>query len=97
MGSETAGNYARTAAEAKADPATFWGRIAEGIDWIKRWDRVIDDSRPPFYRWFSGGVLNTCYNCVDRHVEQGRADQLALVYDSPLAGTQRKFSYRELQ
>ncbi len=91
------GNYAKTHAAALADPAGFWAEKAEGIDWIKRWDTVIDDARKPFYRWFAGGVLNTCYNCVDRHVEQGRAEQLALVYDSPLAGTQRKITYRELQ
>ncbi|MBN9405170.1 MAG: AMP-binding protein [Burkholderiales bacterium] len=91
------GDYAKAFAAAQSDPATFWADKAEGIDWIKRWDRVIDDARKPFYRWFAGGVLNTCYNCVDRHVERGRADQLALVFDSPLAGTQRKISYRELQ
>ncbi|TAN12787.1 MAG: acetate--CoA ligase [Burkholderiaceae bacterium] len=91
------GNYARTYAAAQADPAKFWGDIAKGIDWIKPWERVIDDSRKPFYRWFAGGVLNTCYNCVDRHVKNGRADQLAIVYDSPLAQTVRKITYRELQ
>ena len=91
------GNYVKTHAAALADPAGFWADKAEGIDWIKRWDSVIDDARKPFYRWFAGGVLNTCHNCVDRHVERGRAEQLALVYDSPLAGTQRKITYRELQ
>ncbi len=91
------GDYVKTYAAALADPAGFWAEKAEGIDWIRRWDTVIDDARKPFYRWFAGGVLNTCYNCVDRHVEQGRAEQLALVYDSPLAGTQRKITYRELQ
>ncbi|MEO8985198.1 MAG: AMP-binding protein, partial [Rhodanobacter sp.] len=91
------GNHAKAYAAAQADPARFWAEIADGIDWSKRWDRVIDDSRKPFYRWFTGGELNTCYNCVDRHVEQGRAEQLALVYDSPLAGTQRKITFRELR
>ncbi len=97
MNANATGNYAKVFAAAQSAPAQFWAEIAEGIDWIKRWDTVIDDSRKPFYRWFSGGVLNTCYNCVDRHVEKGRADQLALVYDSPLAGTQRKFTYRQLR
>ena len=97
MASEAAGNYEQVYAAAQADPASFWAQAAEGIDWVRRWDQVVDDSRPPFYRWFAGGVLNTCYNCVDRHVERGRAEQLALVYDSPLAGTQRTFTYRELQ
>lgn len=97
MADRGTGNYEATYAAAKNDPEGFWGRIAEGIDWIKPWDKVIDDSRKPFYRWFTGGVLNTCYNCVDRHVENGRGDQLALVFDSPLTGTTRKISYRELQ
>ena len=92
-----AGDYAQVYAAAQADPEAFWAKIAEGIDWSKRWDRVIDDSRKPFYRWFAGGELNTCYNCVDRHVEHGRAEQLALIYDSPLAGSQRKISFRELR
>ncbi|ODS93954.1 MAG: propionyl-CoA synthetase [Comamonas sp. SCN 65-56] len=91
------GNYAKTRAAAQSDPQGFWAGVAEGIAWDKRWDTVIDDSRKPFYRWFAGGVLNTCYNCVDRHVEGGRGDQLALIYDSPLAGAQRKFTYRQLQ
>ncbi len=97
MSGLTTGDYAKAFAAARSDPAGFWGEVAEGIDWIRRWDQVIDDSRKPYYRWFTGGVLNTCYNCVDRHVEKGRADQLALVYDSPLTGTQRKITYRELQ
>jgi propionyl-CoA synthetase len=91
------GNYAKVDAAAQADPQGFWAGIAEGIDWTRRWDRVIDDTRKPFYRWFAGGELNTCYNCVDRHVERGRAEQAALVYDSPLAGTRRKITFRELR
>ena len=98
MSGNPSGNYEQAFAAALSDPAAFWADKAEGIDWIKRWDRVIDDTRKPFYRWFAGGVLNTCYNCVDRHVEKGRGEQLALVYDSPLAQTQRKkITYRELQ
>jgi propionyl-CoA synthetase len=79
-----------------SDPNGFWGEIAEDIHWDKKWDRVLDDSRKPFYRWFTGGVLNTCYNALDRHVEGGRADQLALVYDSPVTGTVKRFTYAEL-
>ncbi|MBI2585887.1 MAG: propionyl-CoA synthetase, partial [Rhodospirillales bacterium] len=65
------------------DPDGFWGEVAQDIKWIKKWDKVLDDSRKPFYRWFRGGRLNTCYNALDRHVEEGRADQVALIYDSP--------------
>ena len=65
----------------------FWAEAAAAIDWTEPWTRVLDDSRAPFYRWFAGGRLNTCYNALDRHVERGRADQLALVYDSPVTET----------
>ena len=58
---------------------------------------MLDDSRAPFYRWFAGGRLNTCYNALDRHVERGRVDQLALIYDSPVTSTVRTFSYGELR
>ena len=78
-------------------PAAFWSEAAEAIDWVKRWDRVLDDSRPPFYRWFPGAELNTCHNCVDRHVENGRGDQLAVIYDSPVTQTVRRYTYRELR
>ena len=67
------------------DPEGFWADAAGGIDWDRRWDTVLDRSRPPFYRWFQGGVLNTCHNALDRHVEGGRADQTALIYDLPRA------------
>ncbi len=78
------------------DPAGFWGEAAEDIDWIDRWDTVLDDSRPPFYRWFSGGSLNTSYNALDRHVERGRGDQKALIYDSAMTDSVRSYTYREL-
>ena len=75
----------------------FWAEAAEGIDWETRWDSVLDDSNAPMYRWFPGGRLNTCYNAVDRHAENGRADQAAIIYDSPVTGTQRRISYGELR
>jgi propionyl-CoA synthetase len=77
-------------------PDDFWAEAAEGIDWERRWDRVLDDSRPPFYRWFRGAVLNTAHNALDRHVAAGRAEQAALIYDSPVTDTVRSFTYREL-
>lgn len=78
------------------DPEGFWGEAAEAITWYKKWDKVLDNSNPPFYRWFVGGELNTCYNALDRHVEMGRANQTALIYDSPVTKTIQKFTYREL-
>ncbi len=79
------------------DPHGFWGRIAEECHWTRTWDKVLDDSRKPFYRWFTGGELNTCYNALDLHVESGRADQPALIYDSPVTQTVKRFTYRELR
>jgi propionyl-CoA synthetase len=79
------------------DPVGFWAEAAAEIDWIEPWERVLDDSRAPFYRWFAGGRLNSCYNALDRHVERGRADQLALIYDSPDTATTTTFSYRDLR
>jgi len=80
-----------------ADPEGFWAEAAEGIFWRRKWKKVLDDSDAPFYRWFTGGVTNTCYNCLDRHVEGGRADQLALIYDSPVTDTNRHYTYAELR
>ena len=80
-----------------ADPEEFWSEAAEAIHWEKKWDTLIDDSNSPFYRWFAGAECNTCYNAVDRHVEEGRADQLAVIYDSPITGSKKTFTYRALQ
>lgn len=80
-----------------ADPAAFWSEAAELIHWDRRWDQALDDSAAPFCRWFVGGELNTCYNCVDRHVEAGRGEQTALIYDSPVTGTVARYSFTELQ
>ncbi len=75
----------------------FWAEAAGAIDWAEPWAKVLDGSRAPFYRWFAGARLNTCFNALDRHVDRGRADQLALVYDSPVTGTTKTFTYRELR
>ncbi len=69
------------------DPNGFWGQAAENVHWYKKWDKVLDDSNKPFYRWFSGGEINTCYNALDFHIEQGRGEQVALIYDSPVTDT----------
>jgi propionyl-CoA synthetase len=75
----------------------FWAEAAAAIDWDGPWERVLDDTRAPFYRWFTGGRMNTCHNALDRHVEGGRADQPALVYDSAMTGAREVFTYRELR
>src|SRR5437867_10205747 len=89
--------YEETYARSLGDPAGFWAAAAEDLYWDRRWDTVFDDSRPPFYRWFAGGRLNTCYNALDLHVDRGRGKQRALVYDSPVTDTIRTFTYAELR
>jgi propionyl-CoA synthetase len=89
--------YDETYRRAQQDPDGFWAAAAEDIHWERRWDRVLDASRPPYYRWFPGGRLNTCYNALDVHVDRGRGKQLALIYDSPVTGTVRSFTYFELR
>jgi len=78
------------------DPEGFWANAAQSIHWFRPWDQVLDSSRAPFYRWFSGGLLNTCYNLLDAHVENGRAEQVALIYDSPVTGNIKTYTYRAL-
>ncbi|MBW2674458.1 MAG: AMP-binding protein, partial [Deltaproteobacteria bacterium] len=77
-------------------PDEFWGEAAEALQWDKKWDTVLDDTNKPFYRWFAGGMLNTCYNALDYHVQNGRGDQTAIIYDSPVTDTVRKITYGEL-
>ena len=81
----------------RADPEDFWLKAAEAIDWTRKPTRALDDSNPPFYRWFADGEANTCWNAVDRHVEAGRGGQAAVIYDSPVTGAKRTITYAELQ
>ena len=89
--------YEQTLHRARTDPQGFWAEAGEAISWHRHWDRVLDDSNPPFYRWFAGAEVNTCYNAVDRHVEAGRGAQPALIHDSPVTGTKRILSYSDLR
>jgi len=91
------GQYQTQYNESIQHPDQFWGRAGKEIDWYKPWSNVLDSTQAPFYHWFSGGELNTCYNCLDRHVEGGRADQDALIYDSPVTGQVKHYSYRQLR
>lgn len=79
------------------DPESFWAEAARLIDWDRPWDQVLDDSAAPLYRWFAGGMLNTCHNAVDRHVAAGRGDQPAIIHDSPVTGSRTTITYAELQ
>jgi propionyl-CoA synthetase len=80
-----------------ADPDRFWAQAAETLHWDRKWQRVLDDSNKPLYRWFAGGLFNTCYNALDRHVESGRGNQPALIYDSPVTHTVKSWTYAELR
>ena len=81
----------------KRDPQAFWAAAADEIDWFKRWDKVFDPDAGVYGRWFTGAECNTAYNCLDRHIERGRADQVALIHDSAILGKIRRFTYRELR
>src|ERR1700751_501931 len=88
--------YADARRRALEDPEGFWAERAAALHWERRWQQVLDASRAPYYRWLVGGRINPCYNALDRHVEQGRGEQPALIYDSPVTGTVARLSYREL-
>ncbi|MEH0022084.1 MAG: propionyl-CoA synthetase [Desulfobacter sp.] len=90
-------SYADAYEKSINDPEGFWGPHAEDCFWYKKWDKVLDDSNTPFYRWFKGGQTNTCYNAVDLHVENGLGDQTAIIYDSPVTETKKKFTYNDLK
>ena len=81
----------------QADPETFWMDAAKAIDWVEMPSRALDDSNAPLYEWFTDGKVNACYNALDRHVENGRAGQVAVIYDSPITGTKAKFTYAEMR
>jgi propionyl-CoA synthetase len=88
--------YHEVHARSLADPEGFWGEAAREIDWIEPPTKVFDASLGLYGRWFPGAKVNTCYNALDRHVANGRADQVALIHDSPLTGTISTFTYAEM-
>ncbi|NNJ78342.1 MAG: AMP-binding protein, partial [Xanthomonadales bacterium] len=90
-------SYKTTYQQSIEQPDTFWAEAAQALHWDSPWDKVLDDSDAPFYKWFSGGEMNTCYNALDRHCENGRAGQAALIYDSAVTGQARTYSYQELR
>jgi propionyl-CoA synthetase len=90
-------SYADVYQRSIQDPEGFWAEAAQAVHWYKPWDSVLDASSKPFYRWFAGAELNTCYNALDVHVEAGFGEQAALIYDSPVTDTIRTYSYAELR
>ena len=91
------GTYRQLYERSLEQPEAFWAEAAEALHWDRRWDRVLDADKAPFYRWFAGGTLNTCFNAVDRHVASGRGGQPAIIHDSPVTGTKRVITYAELK
>ncbi len=89
--------YKTVYAESQSDPIGYWQRQAQRVAWSKPHDQVLDDSNPPFYRWYPGAELNTCYNALDRHIEAGHGSRAALIYDSPVTNTIKSYSYSELR
>jgi propionyl-CoA synthetase len=88
--------YAETHRRSIEDPQGYWGELAEELHWFKPWDKVLDDSNPPFYRWFVGGETNLCYNAVDRHALGARRGQAALIWESAETGESRTLTFFEL-
>ncbi|MBV8835040.1 MAG: AMP-binding protein, partial [Alphaproteobacteria bacterium] len=88
--------YHEVYARSLADPQGFWGEAAQAIDWYEPAKKVFDPDAGVYGRWFVGATCNTCYNAIDRHVERGRANQPAIIYDSPVTGTKRVITYAEL-
>ncbi|MCG8325326.1 MAG: propionyl-CoA synthetase [Thiotrichales bacterium] len=89
--------YQRSYQRSLTDPEGFWAEAAKDIDWDTPFSRVLDEGNKPFYKWFPDGRLNTCFNALDRHVESGCAEKIALIYDSPVTDTLKQYSYRELR
>jgi len=90
-------SYDDVYARSISDPEGFWGQAAEDVFWYRKPGQVLDRTKAPFYRWFAGAITNSCYNALDLHIERGRGEQAALIYDSPLTNTVRTFTYRELR
>ena len=96
-GMAMAGEFDRLHRESLENPHDFWANAAEEVFWYRKWDQVLDDSAAPFSRWFVGGRTNTAYNALDRHILDGRGDQVALIYDSPVTDTVTRYTYSELR
>ncbi|WP_439104122.1 acetyl-coenzyme A synthetase N-terminal domain-containing protein, partial [Celeribacter marinus] len=81
----------------KADPEKFWMQAAEDIFWYEKPSKALFDENAPIYEWFSDGMTNTCYNAVDRHVDEGRGDNLAIMHESPITHSSKGITYKELR
>ena len=78
-------------------PEQFWSEVANDIFWYKKPSKILNANSPPFYKWFQDGTTNTCYNAVDLHVENGKSEKVAIIYDSPITNSQKKITYAQLK
>ncbi len=90
-------NYLDIYKKSIEQPEEFWKEVSEDIFWFKKPTKILNKSNPPFYKWFEDGVTNTCYNALDIHIDNGRSDRTALIYDSPITGNKKQFTYKELK
>ena len=79
------------------NPEEFWKNVSEDVFWFKKPNKILNNSKPPFYKWFEDGVTNSCYNALDHHIEQGKGNKVALIYDSPITGNKAKFTFNQLK
>ena len=90
-------NYKEIYDKSLKNPEEFWQKVSEDVFWFKKPTKILKKNNPPFYKWFEDGVTNTCYNALDLHIDQGRGDKTALIYDSPITGNKAKFTFKELK
>ncbi|XP_071465258.1 acyl-CoA synthetase short-chain family member 3, mitochondrial isoform X2 [Marmota flaviventris] len=94
--SSSGGEYKTHFAASVADPERFWGKAAEQISWYKPWTKTLENRYTPSTSWFVEGMLNICYNAIDRHIENGKGDKIAIIYDSPVTNTKATITYKEV-
>uniref|UniRef100_A0A8D1VUF8 Acyl-CoA synthetase short-chain family member 3, mitochondrial n=1 Tax=Sus scrofa TaxID=9823 RepID=A0A8D1VUF8_PIG len=94
--SSSCGEYKRHFAASVADPERFWGKAAEQISWYKPWTKTLENRHSSSTSWFVEGMLNMCYNAIDRHIESGKGDKVAIIYDSPVTDTKATITYKEV-
>lgn len=95
--STTVQNYADAYQNSIEEPEEFWAEVgAKMLHWDKPFEKVLDNSKPPFTKWYCGGYLNACYNAIDRHIATGKGDKVAIIHDSPMLNTVRRVTYQEM-
>ena len=95
--SNLSGKYEKIYDSSIKNKENFWKEVSEDIFWYKKPTKILNSSNPPFFKWFEDGITNTCYNALDLHIDKGRGDKTAIIYDSPITGTKYKLTYKELR